>query len=245
MGRGVGAGQGHPSRRAVRSSRRERRALASAAPRGRAARRTRGGIRGGGMELGANVWSAATVLLFVMDPFGNAPLVLKLLENVDPARRRWVIARELLIALAVLMTFLFAGQAILDFLGLQREAVTIAGGIVLGIIGLRLIFPRPEGVMGHQAAGEPFLVPLAIPLIAGPSAMATVILMARNAPDQMGRSALAILLAWGITAAVLLAAPTLFRLLRERGLQAVARLMGMLLIMIAVQMVLNGLESAL
>jgi len=197
------------------------------------------------MELGANVWSAATVLLFVMDPFGNAPLVLKLLENVDPARRRWVIARELLIALAVLMTFLFAGQAILDFLGLQRESVTIAGGIVLGIIGLRLIFPRPEGVMGHQAAGEPFLVPLAIPLIAGPSAMATVILMARNAPDQMGRSALAIVLAWGITAAVLLAAPTLFRLLRERGLQAVARLMGMLLIMIAVQMVLNGLESAL
>lgn len=196
------------------------------------------------MELGASVWPAATVLLFVMDPFGNAPLVLKLLENVDPARRRWVIARELLIALAVLMTFLFAGQAILDFLGLQSESVTIAGGIVLGIIGLRLIFPRPEGVMGHQAAGEPFLVPLAIPLIAGPSAMATVILMARNAPDQMGRSALAIVLAWGITAAVLLAAPALFRLLRERGLQAIARLMGMLLIMIAVQMVLNGLDSA-
>jgi len=196
------------------------------------------------VELGASVWPAATVLLFVMDPFGNAPLVLKLLENVDPARRRWVIARELLIALAVLMTFLFAGQAILDFLGLQSESVTIAGGIVLGIIGLRLIFPRPEGVMGHQAAGEPFLVPLAIPLIAGPSAMATVILMARNAPDQMGRSALAIVLAWGITAAVLLAAPALFRLLRERGLQAIARLMGMLLIMIAVQMVLNGLDSA-
>ena len=196
------------------------------------------------MELGGNVWSAATVLLFVMDPFGNAPLVLKLLENVAPERRRRVIARELLIALGVLMVFLFAGQAILDFLGLQRESVTIAGGIVLGIIGLRLIFPRPEGLLGHQAAGEPFLVPLAIPLIAGPSAMATVILMARNAPDQVGRSALAILLAWGLTAAVLLAAPALYRLLRERGLQAVARLMGMLLIMIAVQMVLNGLDSA-
>ena len=196
------------------------------------------------MEFGANVWSAATVLLFVMDPFGNVPTVLALLRDVDPSRRRRVIARELLIALGVLMVFLFAGQAILDFLGLQRESVTIAGGIVLGIIGLRLIFPRPEGLMGHQLAGEPFLVPLAIPLIAGPSAMATVILMARNAPDQMGRSALAILLAWGLTAAVLLAAPTLYRLLRERGLQAVARLMGMLLIMIAVQMVLNGLDSA-
>jgi len=196
------------------------------------------------MELGGNVWSAATVLLFVMDPFGNVPTVLALLRDVDPSRRRRVIARELLIALGVLMVFLFAGQAILNFLGLQRESVTIAGGIVLGIIGLRLIFPRPEGLLGHQAAGEPFLVPLAIPLIAGPSAMATVILMARNAPDQVGRSALAILLAWGLTAAVLLAAPALYRLLRERGLQAVARLMGMLLIMIAVQMVLNGLDSA-
>jgi multiple antibiotic resistance protein len=197
------------------------------------------------MDLGASVWSAATVLLFVMDPFGNAPLVLKLLEKVAPERRRWVIARELLIALAVLMVFLFAGQAILDFLGLQRESVTIAGGIVLGIIGLRLIFPRPEGIMGHQPEGEPFLVPLAIPLIAGPSAMATVILMARNDPSEMGRWALAILAAWGVTAAVLLAAPALYRVLRERGLQAIARLMGMLLIMIAVQMVLNGLDSAL
>ncbi len=197
------------------------------------------------MDLGASVWSAATVLLFVMDPFGNAPLVLKLLENVAPERRRRVIARELLIALAVLMVFLFAGQAILDFLGLQRESVTIAGGIVLGIIGLRLIFPRPEGIMGRQPEGEPFLVPLAIPLIAGPSAMATVILMARNDPSEMGRWALAILAAWGVTAAVLLAAPALYRVLRERGLQAIARLMGMLLIMIAVQMVLNGLDSAL
>lgn len=197
------------------------------------------------MELGTSVWSAATVLLFVMDPFGNVPLVLKLLERVDPARRRRVIARELAIALAVLMTFLFAGQAILDFLGLQRESVTIAGGIVLGIIGIRLIFPRPEGIMGHQPEGEPFLVPLAIPLIAGPSAMATVILMARDDPSGMGRWVGAILLAWGVTSAVLLSAPTLYRVLRERGLQAVARLMGMLLVMIAVQMVLNGLGSAL
>ncbi|MDZ7802041.1 MAG: MarC family protein [Trueperaceae bacterium] len=197
------------------------------------------------MEFGGNVWSAATVLLFVMDPFGNVPLVLKLLEQVDPARRRRVIARELLIALGVLLAFLFTGQAILDFLGLQRESVTIAGGIVLGIIGLRLIFPRPEGIMGHQPEGEPFLVPLAIPLIAGPSAMATVILMSRNAPDEMGRWVAAIGLAWGITAGVLLASPALYRLLRERGLQAIARLMGMLLIMIAVQMVLNGLGSAL
>ena len=196
------------------------------------------------MEFGASALSAATVLLFVMDPFGNVPTVLALLEKVDPARRRRIIARELLFALGVLLLFLFAGQAILDFLGLQRESVTIAGGIVLGIIGLRLIFPRPEGLLGSTPEGEPFLVPLAIPLIAGPSAMATVILMARTAPEAMGRWIGAVLLAWSITAAVLLFAPTLYRVLRERGLSAVARLMGMLLIMIAVQMVLNGLSTA-
>lgn len=197
------------------------------------------------MDFGASVWSAATVLLFVMDPFGNVPTVLALLENVDPRRRRRVIARELLLALGVLMLFLFVGQTILDFLGLQRESVTIAGGIVLGIIGLRLIFPRPEGLMGQTPDGEPFLVPLAIPLIAGPSAMATVILMSRTAPDAMGRWMGAVLLAWGVTALVLMSAPALYRLFRERGLSAIARLMGMLLIMIAVQMVLNGLNSAL
>lgn len=197
------------------------------------------------MDFGSNVWSAAIVLLFVMDPFGNVPLVLTLLKNVPAERRRRVIARELGFALLVLMVFLFAGQAILDFLGLQSESVTIAGGIVLGIIGLRLIFPRPEGPMGFQPDGEPFLVPLAIPLIAGPSAMATVILMARHAPTDMGRWTLAVFVAWAITAAVLMAAPTLYRVLRERGLQAIARLMGMLLIMIAVQMVLDGLGTAL
>ena len=191
-----------------------------------------------------SVWSGATLLLFVMDPFGNLPLVLSLLRDIDPARRRRIIARELLIALGILLVFLFLGQAILDFLGLQQGSVAIAGGIVLGIIGMRMVFPRSEGIMGQQLQGEPFIVPLAVPLIAGPSAMATVILMARSNPDAMGRWLLAVLLAWGITAVVLLAAPSLYRVLRDRGLQAIERLMGMLLIMIAVQMVLNGFGSA-
>ena len=196
------------------------------------------------MDPGTGVVAAATVLLFVMDPFGNVPLVLTLLERVPPERRRRVIVRELLLALTVLLIFLFLGQAILDLLGLQRESVTIAGGIVLGIIALRLIFPTAEGLMGHQPDGEPFLVPLAVPLIVGPSAMATVILMTSSDPTAMGRWLAAVLLAWGVTATVLLFAPTLYRILRDRGLRAVARLMGMLLIMIAVQMVLNGLTAA-
>lgn len=181
------------------------------------------------------------LLFFVMDAFGNAPLALTLLKDVPASRRRKVVLRELLIALAVLVFFLYLGQEILTFLGLHEQSVSIAGGIVLGVIGLRMIFPRADGVMGHQVAGEPFIVPLAIPLIAGPSAMATVILMARSDPTSMSKWLLALLVAWAGTAVVLLSAPLLLRVLRVRGLAALERLMGMLLIMIAVEMVLTGM----
>ncbi|HEX7002756.1 MAG TPA: MarC family protein [Trueperaceae bacterium] len=195
------------------------------------------------MDIGNSVWSAAALLFFVMDPFGNSPLVLSLLRDVDASRRRFIVFRELLIALAVLVLFLFVGQDILGFLGLQQQSVAIAGGIVLGVIGLRMVFPRPEGVMGRQIGGEPFIVPLAIPLIAGPSAMAMVILMSRTEPEAMGKWISALLIAWIGTAAVLMAAPLLYKVLRERGLVAIERLMGMLLIMLAVQLVVDGVTA--
>lgn len=195
-------------------------------------------------EPGVSVFSAALVLFFVMDPLGNTPLFLTLLKDIEPRRRRYVIVRELLIALAVLLAFLFFGQRLLDLLALKEESVTIAGGIVLMIIGLRMIFPTKDGVMGDQGGGEPFIVPLAIPLIAGPSALATLILMVRSDSGAMGKWLLALLVAWGASAAVLSAAPFLYGLLRERGLIALERLMGMLLIMIAVQMIVNGMEAA-
>jgi multiple antibiotic resistance protein len=195
------------------------------------------------MDVGNSVWSAAALLFFVMDPSGNAPIVLSLLKGVEKSRRRPVVFRELVIALGVLLFFLFLGVPILSFLGLQEQSIAIGGGIVLGVIGLRMVFPSAEGVMGAQLGGEPFIVPLAIPLIAGPSAMAVVILLARTQPDAMGRWVGALLLAWAGTAAVLLAAPLLYRALKERGLIAIERLMGMLLIMLAVQMVVNGVTS--
>lgn len=193
------------------------------------------------LELSESVWSAALILLFVMDPLGNIPLFLTLLKNVEERRRRIIIVRELLAALVILLTFLFLGQPLLDFLHLQRESVAIAGGIVLLIIGIRMVFPTKEGVMGATPQGEPFIVPLAIPLIAGPSALATLILMVRSDPEQMLNWLAALLIAWSATAVLLLMAPVLYRILRERGLIAIERLMGMLLIMIAVQMFLDGI----
>jgi multiple antibiotic resistance protein len=195
-------------------------------------------------EPGTSALSAAVVLFFVMDPLGNAPLFLSLLKGIEPRRRRYIIARELLIALVILFAFLFFGQSLLDLLELEQESVTIAGGIVLMIIGLRMVFPTQEGVMGVTDDGEPFIVPLAIPLIAGPSALATLILMVGSEPAALSRWAMALLLAWGAAALVLSFAPLLYDLLKDRGLMALERLTGMLLIMIAVQMLMNGLQTA-
>ena len=195
------------------------------------------------LEISDSILSAAVVLIFVMDPVGNIPLFLSLLKGIDEGRRRRIIVRELLAALVILLVFLFFGQTLLDFLHLRRESVAIAGGIVLLVIGLRMIFPTKDGVMGATPEGEPFIVPLAIPLIAGPSALATLILMVRSNPDQMLSWLAALLIAWGATAVTLMLAPFLYRVLRERGLLAIERLMGMLLIMIAVQMFINGLEA--
>lgn len=193
-------------------------------------------------DLGGSILSAAVLLFFLMDPLGNIPVLLSVLKGVSPKRQRFIIIRELLIALVILVIFLFAGQSLLDFLHLQQESVTIAGGIILLIIGLRLIFPRPEGIMGEQADGEPFIVPIAIPMIAGPSVLAMLILMTKNEPEQLNNWFFALLIAWAISAILLLSAPFLYRILGERGLKAIERLMGMILVMMAVQMLINGVK---
>ena len=193
-------------------------------------------------DLGGSILSAAVLLFFLMDPLGNIPVLLSVLKGVSPKRQRFIIIRELLIALVILVIFLFAGQSLLDFLHLQQESVTIAGGIILLIIGLRLIFPRPEGIMGEQPDGEPFIVPIAIPMIAGPSVLAMLILMTKNEPEQLNNWFFALLIAWAISAILLLSAPFLYRILGERGLKAIERLMGMILVMMAVQMLINGVK---
>ena len=193
-------------------------------------------------DLGGSIWSAAVLLFFLMDPLGNIPVLLSVLKGISPKRQRIIIFRELLIALVILVIFLFGGQSLLNFLHLEKESVTIAGGIILLIIGLRLIFPRSDGVMGKQPDGEPFIVPIAIPMIAGPSVLAMLILMTKNEPEQLSNWFFALLIAWTITALLLLAAPFLYRILRERGLKAIERLMGMILVMMAVQMLINGIR---
>ncbi len=186
------------------------------------------------------ILSAALLLFLILDPLGNIPVFLSLLKPLAPRRQRVVLVRELLIALGVLMAFLWGGKYALELMHLRQESVSIAGGIVLFLIGIRMIFPRPEGLMGAVPDGEPFIVPMAIPLVAGPSGMAAVMLMGSNEPDRLGEWSLALLLAWGATAAILMSATLLYKLLGARALTALERLMGMLLVAISVQMLLDG-----
>ncbi len=185
--------------------------------------------------------SAALLLFLILDPLGNIPVFLGLLKPLPAARRRIVLARELLIALVVLMAFLHGGKYMLELMHLRQESVSIAGGIVLFLIGIRMIFPPPEGLMGELPGGEPFIVPMAIPLVAGPSGMAAVMLMGSNDPGRLADWSLALLIAWVATAAILFSATYLYKWLGSRVLIAVERLMGMLLVAISVQMFLDGI----
>ncbi len=189
--------------------------------------------------------SAALLLFLILDPLGNIPVFLGLMKDLPPARQRVVIVRELLIALVVLMLFLWGGQYALNLMHLRQESVSIAGGIILFLIGLRMIFPSPHGVMGDVPEGEPFIVPLAIPMIAGPSGMASVMLLGSQEPGRMGDWMLALVIAWAITATILFSATYLERWLGTRVLTAIERLMGMVIVAISVQMLMDGIASFL
>ncbi|KAA2283920.1 YhgN family NAAT transporter [Arenimonas fontis] len=189
--------------------------------------------------------SAALLLFLILDPLGNIPVFLGLLKPLPARRRRVVLARELLIALVVLFVFLWVGRHVLELMHLRQQSVAIAGGIVLFLIGLRMIFPSPEGLFGDAPEGEPFIVPLAIPLVAGPSGMAAVMLLGSQYPGRMLDWSLALVLAWAATAAILFSATYLYKVLGKRVLVAVERLMGMLLVAISVQMLLDGVKAYL
>ena len=187
-------------------------------------------------------FSAAVLLLLVIDPFGNVPIVVSALANVAPERRAKVILRECAAAYVILLAFMFGGQAFLRWLQLSEVSLAIAGGIILFLIALRMVFRHPEGVFGDPPGTEPFVVPLAIPLIAGPSALATVMLMVSRDPSQRVAWIVALTAAMAVATIVLLAAHRLQRALGERGMLAVERLMGLVLTALAVQMLLDGVR---
>jgi len=189
------------------------------------------------------LWSAVVLFFLVLDPLGNTPLFLVVLRDVAPSRHRTVIMRELLIALGILVMFLFAGRFLLALFRISEPSLSVAGGVVLFLIALKMIFPPSQPDADEQIEGEPFVVPLAVPCVAGPSAIATTLLLMSQTPQRWPEWLAALVVAWAATGAILLSADRLHAVLGQRGLMAAERLMGMLLTVVAVEMFLSGVRE--
>ena len=186
--------------------------------------------------------SAALLLFLVMDPLGNIPMYLTALKNVEAERRLKVIVRELLIALGIMVLFLFAGQHFLSALHISEPALTATGGVILFLIALKMIFPS-EANSNPANEDEPFIVPLAIPYLAGPSTLATLLLIMNNEPQRWPEWLAALFAAWFVAGIILMSAGFLAKILRNRGLIAIERLMGMVLVAISIQMLMDGIAK--
>ncbi len=189
------------------------------------------------------ILSAVVLLALVTDPFGNVPLVNAMLAGVPEPRRRLVILRECAIAFALLMAFMVGGRKFLEVMHLSETSLSIAGGVILFMIAIRMVFPGAGPALGEPPGGEPFIVPLAIPFIAGPSALATVMLMATREPGKLGMWALAVTVTMVLVSLILLAGERLQRLMGDRLMQAIERLMGLILTAMAVEMLLGGIRA--
>lgn len=189
--------------------------------------------------------SATILLVLITDPLGNIPFFISALRHVRPERRRVVVVRECLIAFAALLLFLLAGRPILRVLHLSEEALRVSGGVVLLLIAIRMIFPERGAPPGTEEGGdrEPFIVPVAIPLVAGPSAMATVLLMSTPDPLRLLSLTASLTVTIAITAVVFVSSTRIQRALGEQAIKAMERLMGLVLTAIAVEMLLGGVAS--
>jgi MarC family membrane protein len=188
--------------------------------------------------------SALILLLLVLDPLGSLPIFISVLRGIDPARRRPVALREGLIAFGVLMAFMLGGQHFLRVMHLSERSLEVAGGVILLIIAMRMVFGGSAQMYASEGpAREPLIFPLAIPLLAGPSAMATVLLLASRQPDRLWHWVGALTVAMALCTAVLLAADRIRRLLGDSVVSAMEKLMGLVLTAIAVEMLLAGVKA--
>ena len=179
-----------------------------------------------------------------MDPIGNVAVYLSILKNIEPERKRFIIIRELLFAILILVIFMFLGKYILDILQISESSLGIAGGIMLLTISFKMIFPGKEDLYFHNKDSEPLIVPLAVPLLAGPSAIAAVILMMAQEPSRWPEWFLALIVAWAMSGVILISSETLGRKLGARALTAIEKLMGILLLLVSINMLVEGIKQS-
>ncbi len=193
----------------------------------------------------ADLISAFVLLFLVLDPLGNLPIVASLLKQVDSSRRARVVIRECFIAYLILLAFMFGGRQFLDLMHLSEISLSIAGGVILFMIAINMVFKSTQSVFGESLDHEPFIVPLAIPLIAGPSALATVMLMVSREPAKLPVWVAAMTAAMVVSAILLVLGEKIEKLLGQRAMEAIERLMGLILTAIAVEMLLGGIKQFL
>jgi MarC family membrane protein len=186
--------------------------------------------------------SAFILLLLVLDPLGSLPVFIPIMRGVPRERRRLVAAREVGIAFCVLLAFMFLGEGFLRVMHLSERSLEVAGGVILLIIAMRMIFSHEGGVYGVPEGREPLIFPLAVPLLAGPSAMATVLLLASRQPERVIEWVGALTCAMLVSGAVLMLCDRIRKLLGDSVVSAIEKLMGLVLTAIAVEMVLAGLK---
>ena len=186
--------------------------------------------------------SATILLLLITDPVGNIPVFANALKHVAPERRARVILREMLIAFFLLLTFMFVGEGFLRVMNLSELSLQIGGGVILFLIALRMVFP-PLAAEEAEILTEPLIVPLAIPAIAGPSALATVLLLVSQQPERRWEWIAALCVTMVISAVVLVSAERIQRIVGPRLVTAVERLMGLVLVSVAIEMMLRGAKT--
>lgn len=190
-----------------------------------------------------DIISTALLLFFVIDSLGNIPIFIAILRHLEPMHRLRIIVREMVIALLVMLSFLYFGKYLLTSLHLALETLSIAGGLLLFLIALRMIFPQPKGIIGLPKGEEPFLFPLAVPLMAGPSTLATILMLAARHQKDLNTLVLVILLAWTGSLLVLVLTAVHTHWLSKKGLNVLERLMGVVLLIISIQMMLEGFRT--
>ena len=191
-----------------------------------------------------NNFLSTTILLFlVIDPIGNIPVFLAALRSVPEERRLLVTLRECALGFVVLVLFMLFGRVFLQMLHLSETSLGITGSIILFLIAIRMIFPSSEYLFGETPGVEPLFFPLAVPTIAGPSALATVLLLATRNPGGFWTVFAAVALSMGLSTLILISSGTIAKIVGRRVLTAAERLMGLILAAVAVEMFLQGIRT--
>lgn len=191
------------------------------------------------------IYTAMITLFLILDPFGNIPIYLSFLKKLPQKRRYFVIIREMIIALVILIIFLFFGRFFLNSLHISSPALTISGGVILFLIAIKMIFPAEFHSLHDENSDEPLIVPLAIPAVAGPTSIAMLILYSTKYPDKIFHWLFALVIAWVLTLLILLLSNFLNKILGSKIIHAIEKLMGIILTTMAVEMLITGIKAAM